>query len=102
MPREREPRQPAISHPSSRPIPQRAGRSSSRSPEHPTGGKCMSTLRRLVLVTLIVAVCPHAHAQSYPAKPVRLIVGFAPGGGTDILARTIGAKLTEYWGQQVV
>jgi len=41
-------------------------------------------------------------ADTYPTKPVRLIVPFAPGGGTDILARTIGQKLSETWGQQVI
>ncbi len=43
-----------------------------------------------------------AHAQPYPAKPIRLIVPFAPGGSGDVVGRTIGAKITETWGQQIV
>jgi tripartite-type tricarboxylate transporter receptor subunit TctC len=42
------------------------------------------------------------YAQAYPAKPVRLIVPYPPGGGTDIFARTLGAKLGEAFGQQIV
>ncbi len=43
-----------------------------------------------------------SHAQEYPVKPLRLIVPFGPGGTTDILARVIGDRLGERWGQQVL
>ena len=41
-------------------------------------------------------------AGDYPSKPIRLIIPFAPGGGTDLTARAIAIKLTEAWGQTVV
>ena len=43
-----------------------------------------------------------AQAQAWPAKPVRMILAFPPGGPTDIVARVLGAKLTEQLGQQVL
>jgi tripartite-type tricarboxylate transporter receptor subunit TctC len=43
-----------------------------------------------------------ALAQSYPSKPIRWIAPFPPGGGTDVISRTIAQKLTEAWGQQVI
>ena len=47
------------------------------------------------------AITAHAQ-QDYPSKPIRIIVGVAPGGATDILARTVGARLTEVFKQQVI
>lgn len=44
----------------------------------------------------------HAQADSYPSRPIRLVVGYAPGGPTDILARQIGPELTKVLGQTVV
>src|SRR3954462_9146105 len=43
-----------------------------------------------------------AHAQPYPSKPIRLIVPYAAGGTSDILARQLGPKLTDAWGQPVI
>src|SRR6478735_12812097 len=40
--------------------------------------------------------------EAYPSKPLRLIVPFAAGGGTDLIARITAQKLTEAWGQQVI
>ena len=56
---------------------------------------------RLYAVFAALFVLPMSGvAQTYPTKPVRILVGFAPGGGTDIMARTIAAKLTDSMKQQ--
>ena len=43
-----------------------------------------------------------AHAQTWPARPVRIVVAYPPGGGIDVMARQIGERLTRAWGQPVV
>lgn len=55
-----------------------------------------------VLTLAVLALASLAHAQPYPSKPVRIIVPFPPGGGTDIVARAVGQKLTESLGQTFI
>ena len=50
----------------------------------------------------LAALASHAGAQAWPAKPIRMVSAFPPGGTTDILARVLGQKLTEVFGQPVV
>ena len=64
------------------------------------------SIRTVILATLAVglnaAVAVPVLAQSDPSKPIHIVVPFAPGGITDILARALGQRLTDAWGQQVV
>ena len=55
-----------------------------------------------LLAIVMTAAAGIAGAQSFPQKPVRTVIGYTPGGTTDVVARIIGQKLTELWGQPVV
>jgi len=55
-----------------------------------------------LMVLLAMGVAATLHAQGFPSKPVRIVVGFTPGGATDVVARTISQKLSETLGQAVV
>ena len=63
-------------------------------------------MRRKICIGILTAsafVAMNALAQTtYPVKPIRMIVPFSPGGTSDTLARILGQKMTEAWGQQVV
>jgi len=57
---------------------------------------------KLIAGLTVAALCSAAAAQTYPTKTVRMIVGYPPGGPTDVLARIVSQKLTQAWGQQVI
>ncbi|MFN7087184.1 MAG: Bug family tripartite tricarboxylate transporter substrate binding protein [Burkholderiales bacterium] len=61
----------------------------------------MKHLPRLVLMAVLSAVVP-VTAQAYPAKPVRLVVGFSPGGSTDVTARILAERMSVAMGQQMI
>jgi tripartite-type tricarboxylate transporter receptor subunit TctC len=60
------------------------------------------TWQTLLLVAAALAAPPTLAQDAFPDKPVRFVVPFPPGGGTDAFARVVGAKLAEIWGQQVI
>ena len=58
--------------------------------------------RQFILAALLCASSTCSAADTYPNKPVRWVVPFPPGGGTDLISRTIATKLNEVWGVQVI
>jgi tripartite-type tricarboxylate transporter receptor subunit TctC len=60
------------------------------------------SLVRLFIALCGVAAASSAFAETYPAKPIRIVVPYAPGGNSDVIARTLGAKLSENLGQPVI
>jgi tripartite-type tricarboxylate transporter receptor subunit TctC len=62
----------------------------------------MKQIYQAVLLTASLALAGAVHAQSYPSKTVRMIVPFAPGGASDLVARMISPKLSQGMGQQIV
>jgi tripartite-type tricarboxylate transporter receptor subunit TctC len=58
--------------------------------------------RAILCGALLAVTGASGWAQTYPVRPVRLVVAYAPGGSNDILARALGAKLTEAWGQAII
>ncbi len=60
------------------------------------------TFRSLFAVAAFSLTTATAHAQSFPTKPVRILVPYAAGGAVDVLARTLGQSLSKTWGQQPV
>src|SRR3982751_5560733 len=54
------------------------------------------------VVVLACSIAPYACGQSYPTKPVRIVVGFTPGGGVDINARLLAPELSKQFGQQFI
>jgi len=57
---------------------------------------------RGALAVAVMAACASALAQGYPARPITIVVGYAPGAASDLLARTVGERLSAAWGQPVV
>src|SRR2546423_13128322 len=65
-------------------------------------GETIGSILRWTLAATLACAASAPLAQSFPQKPIRFVVGFTPGGPSDILARALGQKLGERWSQQGV
>jgi tripartite-type tricarboxylate transporter receptor subunit TctC len=68
----------------------------------PAGTDSIAALKCLFVAALSLCAATAAHAQAFPAKPIRILVGYPPGGAVDLVARTIGQKVSASVGQPVV
>ncbi|MCX7159693.1 MAG: hypothetical protein NT176_11250 [Proteobacteria bacterium] len=64
--------------------------------------KLIEAVLRVSALGLALLVAPAAFAQDYPSRPIRFVVPYTPGGGNDIVARTVGQKLSEAWNTNVI
>lgn len=62
----------------------------------------MRTAISMAVLPVLLAVAAATLAQPYPARPIRIVVPFPSGSGADVMARSVGTKLAERWGQQVI
>ena len=64
--------------------------------------KCTFQMIRVFLSVFALVFCMGSPAQTFPSKPLRIVIGFPPGGGIDMVARLMAPKLTELLGQPVL
>ena len=62
----------------------------------------MKLVKQMMILVIAMCLAAGAAANEYPSKPVKVIVPYTQGSATDVLARMVGAKLSELWGQPVV
>jgi len=62
----------------------------------------MRLLRKYFLMAVMIWMSAGVFAQNFPSKPIKVYVGYAPGGAVDLVARTLGQSMTDFLGQPIV